>query len=316
MTDMKRVRVIKDGGNGQNISKARLVTTSPIDPRQGDTTKASEPAGGEPRTGVEDPSPKALGPVHFDSSRIGKREIEERYSRQSLFKGWNQKDLMKSRALIIGAGGFGTVALMLGRSGIGHLIICDADKVSLSNLNRQEFRKEDIGKNKAIALGEKIHQEIGTCSVDCYPVDFQELIAECPDLSSSIDIVLVLVDNDISRFDAARYCRENKLPAIFASVSKDGVGGIVFFQDAVAPPCWACAMKIGRKNPSNERNVCGASPSAVYLHHVFGGQTVYIALLYLMGMKIPWRMRWEWINEEARVSNPPMDTECPICNKR
>ena len=54
---------------------------------------------------------------------------------------------------IAGCGGLGSnAAIALVRAGIGKLLIADFDVVELSNLNRQSFFLEDVGKKKAIAL--------------------------------------------------------------------------------------------------------------------------------------------------------------------
>ncbi len=54
---------------------------------------------------------------------------------------------------IAGCGGLGSnVAVMLARAGIGKLILADYDRVEISNLNRQHFFLQDIGKIKVEAL--------------------------------------------------------------------------------------------------------------------------------------------------------------------
>ncbi len=63
------------------------------------------------------------------------------------------KILSKTTVGIAGCGGLGSnIAHMLTRSGIGKLIIADFDTVVMSNLNRQFFFVEDLGKNKVNAL--------------------------------------------------------------------------------------------------------------------------------------------------------------------
>ena len=56
---------------------------------------------------------------------------------------------------IAGAGGLGSnVAVMLVRSGIRRLMTADFDRVEASNLNRQAFFPEDLGRPKVEALRE------------------------------------------------------------------------------------------------------------------------------------------------------------------
>ena len=68
-------------------------------------------------------------------------DFRERYQRQLLLPqvGENgQLLLAQKRVVVVGAGGLSCTLLpLLVGSGIGHLVICDNDVVSLSNLPRQ-----------------------------------------------------------------------------------------------------------------------------------------------------------------------------------
>lgn len=58
---------------------------------------------------------------------------------------------------VLGLGGLGSnVAIMLARLGVGSLTIVDYDRVEPSNLNRQSYYIDDIGKLKCDALSEQI----------------------------------------------------------------------------------------------------------------------------------------------------------------
>jgi len=58
---------------------------------------------------------------------------------------------------IAGCGGLGSnVAIALARTGIGKLILVDFDFVDATNLNRQQYFINDIGKRKVDALEEKL----------------------------------------------------------------------------------------------------------------------------------------------------------------
>ena len=66
--------------------------------------------------------------------------------------------LAKARIGIAGAGGLGSnIAMMLARSGVGHLVIADFDTVDESNLNRQHYAREHVGASKVDALSQQIH---------------------------------------------------------------------------------------------------------------------------------------------------------------
>jgi len=70
---------------------------------------------------------------------------------------------------IAGAGGLGSnAAVSLARSGVGHIIVVDFDVVEKSNLNRQYYFQEHIGKQKVTALQEII-KKIDP-SITCTPI--------------------------------------------------------------------------------------------------------------------------------------------------
>ena len=65
--------------------------------------------------------------------------------------------LEAARVGIAGAGGLGSnAAMMLARSGVGHLIVIDGDVVEPSNLNRQHYFPAHLGRAKVDALKEQL----------------------------------------------------------------------------------------------------------------------------------------------------------------
>jgi sulfur carrier protein ThiS adenylyltransferase len=58
---------------------------------------------------------------------------------------------------IAGCGGLGSnCAMALARAGVGTLVIADFDTVTLENLNRQYYFREQVGQKKVLALKENI----------------------------------------------------------------------------------------------------------------------------------------------------------------
>lgn len=65
--------------------------------------------------------------------------------------------LGRARVGIAGAGGLGSnVAALLTRCGLKHFIVVDGDTVAPSNLNRQFFWPEDVGRPKVLALRDRL----------------------------------------------------------------------------------------------------------------------------------------------------------------
>jgi len=85
----------------------------------------------------------------------------ERYARHIILQDIGvdgQLKLLNSKVLIIGAGGLGSpVALYLAAAGVGTIGIADADKVDLSNLQRQVIHTtNDIGIPKVVSAKQKM----------------------------------------------------------------------------------------------------------------------------------------------------------------
>lgn len=70
----------------------------------------------------------------------------------------NQK-LAAAKVVICGLGGLGSnIAIALTRAGIGKLILIDFDKVDITNLHRQQYKMEQIGRYKTEALAENLKE--------------------------------------------------------------------------------------------------------------------------------------------------------------
>ena len=97
----------------------------------------------------------------------------ERYSRHIILKEIGvkgQKKLAAAKVLIIGAGGLGAPAAMyLAAAGIGKIGIADADKVDLSNLQRQIIHTtNDLGKPKVESAAETMRSINPDVEVETY----------------------------------------------------------------------------------------------------------------------------------------------------
>src|SRR5277367_3129654 len=90
-------------------------------------------------------------------------ELDDRYSRQVLFRGVGaegQRRLAASRVAIVGCGATGSaLSSLLARAGVGTLRVIDRDYVEPSNLQRQSlFDEADAAESlpKAIAASRRI----------------------------------------------------------------------------------------------------------------------------------------------------------------
>lgn len=67
--------------------------------------------------------------------------------------------MASARVAVAGLGGLGShIAVMLARSGIGHLFLVDFDQVEITNLNRQAYGISHLGQPKTQALTEILRE--------------------------------------------------------------------------------------------------------------------------------------------------------------
>ena len=60
---------------------------------------------------------------------------------------------------ICGLGGLGSnIAISLARAGVGRLILCDFDRVDITNLHRQQYKASQIGMYKTDALADNLRE--------------------------------------------------------------------------------------------------------------------------------------------------------------
>lgn len=82
------------------------------------------------------------------------------------------KEILKNKTVgIAGCGGLGSnCAVALARAGMGKLIIADFDVVEKSNLNRQYYFHEQIGRKKVTGLSENIQSIDPTVKVETHDI--------------------------------------------------------------------------------------------------------------------------------------------------
>ena len=127
----------------------------------------------------------------------------ERYSRHIILEqvgSSGQEKLLSSKVLIVGAGGLGSpAALYLAAAGIGTIGIIDADRVDLTNLQRQIIHQTaDVGREKVRSAEAKITAINPDVTVRVYPLFARaENIKEIVD---DYDFVIDGTDNFAAKF--------------------------------------------------------------------------------------------------------------------
>ena len=79
--------------------------------------------------------------------------LEERHSKEL------HRAFSSAKVAICGLGGLGSnIAIALARAGVGKLILIDFDRVDITNLHRQQYKAEQIGMYKTVALAENLKE--------------------------------------------------------------------------------------------------------------------------------------------------------------
>jgi molybdopterin-synthase adenylyltransferase len=149
-----------------------------------------------------------------------------RYSRHLLLNEFGedaQERLLAAHAVVIGAGGLGSSALLyLASSGVGRITVADADRVDLTNLQRQVIHRVDsIGQPKAASAAAAIAALNPDVRVDALEerVGPERLLQ----LARAADVVLDCSDNFATRHAINRACVAARRPLVSgAGIRFDG----------------------------------------------------------------------------------------------
>lgn len=104
-----------------------------------------------------------------------------------------KEKLENAHVAIAGLGGLGShIAIMLARSGVGHMLLVDFDTVDVTNLNRQAYLIPQVGMEKTAAMKELLDQinpylDIEYHQVKVSPDNIQELFEGYPIVCEAFD---------------------------------------------------------------------------------------------------------------------------------
>ena len=246
-------------------------------------------------------------------------EQRNRYSRHILLKDLGEKGqerIAQSSALVIGAGGLGSAALIyLASSGMGHITIVDDDVVEIHNLQRQVIHTtERTGQLKAESARQTLQGINPTIDVNVIADRMTE--GSLPELVKAVDVVLDCTDNFAIRTAINRVCMALGKPLVAgAAVAFDGQVS-VYDPRQENCPCYAClypedmvfedvkAAQVGVFAPAV--GLIGAVQAAEALKVAAGiGKTLAGTLLLLDALNMEWT--------KLKIDRNP---DCPVCSKR
>jgi molybdopterin-synthase adenylyltransferase len=199
-----------------------------------------------------------------------------RYRRQLILPEWGEKAqhrIKNATVLVAGAGGLGSPAAMyLAAAGIGTLIICDNDRLELSNLNRQIIHAENsIGTEKTISAAERLRNI--NKSIIIVPIQEKIERESIPKIAGEAQVIVDCMDNFEARYVLNQYCVHSKIPFIHAGIH--GLSGQVTFLHPPQTPCLHCIFP--EAPPAAEIPVLGAVAG------IIGAMEALEAIKYITG---------------------------------
>ena len=138
------------------------------------------------------------------------------FSRTELLLGTEGMDRLRhSCVTVLGVGGVGSHCIeALARSGVGHLILVDHDKVSLTNINRQSIALHStVGQYKTKVMKAKI----ADISPEIQVMTYEEFVLE-ENLEQVFEIrpdyIVDAIDTVTAKLAVAEYAKEHQIPLI------------------------------------------------------------------------------------------------------
>lgn len=238
-----------------------------------------------------------------------------RYSRQIILPevgGIGQERLQRSRVLVVGAGGLGSpAALYLAAAGVGTLGLCDADRVDLTNLQRQILHgTPDVGRPKVESGADALRRLNPGVRVVEHPSRL--VAANALDVIRGYDVVVDGTDTFRSKFLVNDACVAAGVPYVYA--------GILRFEGqilTVVPgrgPCYRCFFR--EPPPPGSVPTCAQAGILGAVAGVMGSLQALEVLKLLLGVGEPLVGRLVVFDGEAltfREVRVRRDPQCPAC---
>ena len=262
------------------------------------------------------------GGISQRNSSPGQPDLDERYSRQILFRGIGaegQRRLATARVAIVGCGATGSaLAGLLARAGVGTLRVIDRDYVEPSNLQRQSlFDEKDASESlpKAIAGARKLAAFNSQIVVEPRVEDLIPATVEA--LLEGTSLILDGTDNFETRYLINDYAVDRSLPWIYSAA----VGSYAVTLNVVPgqTACLACLFPDSPRGMVETCETSGILNSAVNL--VASIAATEALKLLVGGPGIP-QLRHTllsfdvWTNEHAEISAAKPRSGCRACGER
>ncbi|MEM6414968.1 MAG: molybdopterin-synthase adenylyltransferase MoeB [Pseudomonadota bacterium] len=244
-------------------------------------------------------------------------EQSERYLRHILLRevgAQGQQRLLKTRVLIVGAGGLGAPIIQyLAAAGIGHIGIADNDTVALSNLQRQViYKMNDVDRDKGSVAADAIKALNPDVHVDVIKAKLGEPLGRkyFPDY----DLVIEGVDSFEARYALNEAAIATRTPLLSAAIGRFSGQLSLFKPYAGDLPCYRCLVP----NLPDQDDIYNCEEEGVLgpLAGVMGSLAALEAIKEILGIGVGLAgslLIYDALSLEFRRVQLPRDPECLAC---
>jgi molybdopterin/thiamine biosynthesis adenylyltransferase/rhodanese-related sulfurtransferase len=240
----------------------------------------------------------------------------QRYARHFSLPEFGEEGQCRLRAssvLCVGAGGLGSPILMyLAAAGVGRIGIVDADRVDLSNLQRQILHgTSNIGERKTDSARARLHEINPEVEIVTHEVLFKADNAMA--LAAPYDLLVDGTDNFPTRYLSNDVAVFLKKPNVYGSIFRFE-GQCTVFAPHLGSPCYRCLFpeppEPGLVPSCAEGGVLGVLPGIIGSLQAMEA----IKLLAGIGDSLAGRLiHYDALAPRFREFKLRRDPECPVC---
>jgi len=244
-------------------------------------------------------------------------EQAQRYSRHLLIPEIGERgqlQLLRSKVLLIGAGGLGSpAALYLAAAGVGTLGIVDSDVVDATNLQRQILHNTDrLGRSKVASARETINALNPDVQVNGY--EERLTAANIDRIIAGYDVIVDGADNFPTRYLVNDASVKHRIPVVHGSIYRFE-GQVTVFKPFDGP-CYRCLFH--QPPPAELAPSCAEAGVLGVLPGIIGSIQANEAIKLLLGIGEPLIGRYllyDALDETFREVKLRRDPECPVCGE-
>ena len=165
--------------------------------------------------------------------------------------------LHNATVAIFGIGGVGSYVVEgLARAGIGHFVLIDADKICLTNINRQIIAtRKTIGKFKVNVAKERILEINPNATVETFQ-EFYMPDSKTNIITKNLDYVIDCVDTIAAKIAIIEQCKKLQIPVISAMGTANKMDPSKFeiadiYKTSICPLAKIIRKELRKKNIDN-----------------------------------------------------------------